>query len=111
MIETIILDFVAEALPVPVRMEVPADPPARYVVLKRSGQGRENRLEAANLIADSYGESLLAAASLNEQVKAVLDQLDSLDAISSAELVTDYPVTDTANKKYRYQAVYEIYHY
>ena len=111
MIETIILDFVSAALPVPVRMEVPAEPPSRYVVLKRSGQGRENRLEAANLIADSYGESLLDAANLNEQVKAVLDELDSQDAISSVELVTDYPVTDTANKRYRYQAVYEIYHY
>lgn len=111
MIETIILDFLSAALQVPVRMEIPADPPTRYVVLKRSGRGRENRLEAANLIADSYAESLLEASRLNEQVKAVLDDLDSLDAISSAELAADYPVTDTANKKYRYQAVYEIYHY
>lgn len=111
MIETTILDFVSAALPVPVRMEIPADPPARYVVLKRSGRGRENGLEAANLMADSYAETLLEASLLNEQVKAVLDELDSLDEISSAELATDYPVTDTANKKYRYQAVYEIYHY
>lgn len=111
MIEKIILDFVADALPVEVKMEIPADPPARYVVLKRSGRGRENGLHAANLIADSYAQSLLEASLLNEQVKAVLDELDTLDEISSAELATDYPLTDTTNKKYRYQAVYEIYHY
>ena len=111
MIEQIILDYVSAALSVPVRMEIPADPPARFVVLKRSGRGRENRLEAANLIADSYAESLLEASRLNEQVKAVLDELDSLDEISDAQLATDYPLTDTASKQYRYQAVYEIYHY
>lgn len=111
MIEKIILDYVSAAMPVPVRMEVPADPPDRFVVLKRSGRGRENGLYEANLIADSYAESLLEAARLNEQVKAVLDELDSLDEISSAELATDYPASDTENKKYRYQAVYEIYHY
>lgn len=111
MIEKVILDFVADALDVPVRMEIPADRPPRLVVLKRSGRGRENGLYAANLIAESHAESLVQAAELNEQVKAVLDGLDTLDQISSAELATDYPVTDTGSKQYRYQAVYEIYHY
>lgn len=111
MLETVILDYVSAALSVPVRMEIPADPPTRYVVLKRSGRGRENGLESANLIADSYAESLLEALKLNERVKTVLDSLDTLDEISSVELATDYPSVDTNNKQYRYQAVYEIYHY
>lgn len=111
MIEPVILNYVSAALDVPVEMEIPAEPSARYVVLKRSGRGRENGLESSNLIADSYAESLLEAAALNERVKAVLDTLDTLDEISSTELATDYPLTDTSNKKYRYQAVYEISHY
>lgn len=111
MIEIAFLNYLSERLGVPVRMEIPADPPARYVVLKRSGRGRENGLHAANLIADSCADSLAEAAELNEQVKACLDELDTLDEVSSAELASDYPVTDTENKKYRYQAVYEIYHY
>ena len=111
MSETVILNYLSDRLGVPVRMEIPADPPARYVVLKRSGRGRENGLHAANLIADSYAESQAEAAALNERVKAALDELDMLDEISSAELASDYPVTDTGNKKHRYQAVYEIYHY
>lgn len=111
MIEITIRDFVADALQIPVHMEFPAKPTARFVVLKRSGEGRENLVEGALLIADSYAESLLEAAKLNEQVKSVLDDLDTLDEISSAQLSTDYPVIDTGNKRYRYQAVYEINHY
>lgn len=111
MIEKAILDYLSAILFVPVRMEIPENPPERYVVLKRSGRGREGKIYAANLIADSYAPSLLEAARLNEQVKAALDDLDTLDEISSAELATDFPITDTNNKKYRYQAVYEIYHY
>ena len=111
MIEKTILDYVAAALPVPVRMEIPANPVTRFVVLKRSGEGRENLVEGALLIADSYAESLLEAAKLNEQVKSVLDDLDTLDEISNVHLSTDYPVFDTGNKRYRYQAVYEINHY
>ena len=68
-------------------------------------------MDGALLIADSYAESLLEAAKLNEQVKSVLDDLDTLDEISSVQLSTDYPVIDTGNKRYRYQAVYEINHY
>ena len=111
MIETVILNFVSAALDVPVRMEIPEDRPSRFVVLKRSGRGRESGLYAANLIAESHAQTLAQAAELNEQVKAVLDELETLDEISSAELATDYPVTDTGTKQYRYQAVYEIYHY
>lgn len=111
MIEKVILDYLAEALEVPVRMEIPEDRPSRFVVLKRSGRGRESGLHAANLIAESHAPTLAEAAELNEQVKTALDELDTLDEISSAELATDYSVTDTENKQYRYQAVYEIYHY
>ena len=111
MIELRILKFVEAALSVPVSMEIPANPDPRFVVLNLSGMGRENHLEAANLIADSYAESKLEAAKLNAQVKSVLDSLDTLDEISGIHLASDYPLTDTGNKRYRYQAVYELNHY
>lgn len=111
MIEIIILDYMASALQVPVRTEIPVNPPTRFVVLKRSGEGRKNLVQGALLIADSYAESLLEASKLNEQVKSVLDDLDTLDEICSVQLSADYPVIDTGNKRYRYQAVYEINHY
>ena len=111
MIETVLRDYAAAALQVPVFLEIPAAPPARFVVLKRSGAGRERFLENGYLIADSYAESLFEAASLNEKVKSVLDSLDTLDEVGMVQLSADYPVIDTDNKRYRYQAVYEINHY
>lgn len=111
MIEQKILDYASSMLDVDVYMEFPAKPPLRFVVLKRTGEGRENHLEESLLIADSYAESLLEAAKLNAKVKTVLDELTVLDDISSAELSADYPAIDTENKKHRYQAVYKLNHY
>lgn len=111
MIEITVRDYLAGKLNVPVRMEFPSDPPERFVVLRKADSGRENRLDSAMFVADSYAETLLEAARLNVQVKAAMDTLTDLDAVASSELGGDYPFTDTKNKRYRYQAVYNITHY
>lgn len=111
MIEFIVKEFMEQRLLVPVFMEFPKNPSERFVVLKKGDSGRENLLDAAMLVADSYAESLLEAARLNEQVKAVLDDLIQLDAVSSSRRGGDYPAFDTKNKRYRYQAVQNITHY
>lgn len=111
MLELAIRDFLADALSVPVYTEYPKNPDTKFVVLKWSGEGRENLLNEALLITDSYAETKLEAAVLHEQVKTVADELDTLNEISDIHLSTDYPVIDTGNKKYRYQAVYTMNHY
>lgn len=111
MIEITIKNHMAERLGVPIFFELPSRPPGTFVVLKVSGNGRENLLDAATLVADSYGPSLLAAAELNDRVKTALDELADLPQISSSRRAGDYPAFDTQNKKYRYQAVQNITHY
>lgn len=111
MIEITVLDFVAERLEVPVRMEVPAKPPNRFVVLRKTHSSRENFIDTSIFVADSYAESLLEAAKLNEQVMSVMDDLIELNTVSSARRSGDYPFPDTSTKRYRYQAVYDITHY
>lgn len=111
MIELIVKEFAEQNLTVPVFMEFPPDPPERFVVLKKGDSGRVNLIDSAMLVADSYAESLLEAAKLNEQVKTVLDDLIRLDAVSSSRRGGDYPAFDTKNKRYRYQAVQNITHY
>jgi len=111
LIEITARDYAAKNLPVPVYMEFPSDPPERFVVLKKGDSSRENLLDGAMLVTDSYAESLLEAASLNEQVKSVLDSLVELDSVSSSRRAGDYPAFDTENKRYRYQAVQKITHY
>ena len=109
MIEIIILTALEEALSVPVVMEVPEDKPDSYVVLQKTGSQRTNRIDSAIFAVQSIAPSLYEAAALNEEVKAVMDQLpETEEKIFRAELNSDYNFTDTETKERRYQAVYNI---
>lgn len=111
MIEIAVVNFVAQRLSVPVYMEYPNNAPDRFVILDRSDTNRENHIETSLFIAQSYAESKLEAANLNQQVKAVMDALVDLEQVSCSELNSDYPFPDTQRKRHRYQAVYNITHY
>lgn len=111
MIEKVILDYLNETLNVPVEMEVPKNPPARYVVMEKTGSRRENLITSSTFLFRSYAPTLYKAAALNEDVKAALDNAIVLDDISRAKLNSDYNYTDTAKKLYRYQCVYDFTHY
>lgn len=111
MIVLTIKRWLEQKLSVPVYMEIPSTPPVSFVVLEVKGMGRENHLHSAMAILQSYGSSLYAAAELNEQVKAAMNNLALLRDISRCELNSDYNYTDTASKRYRWQAVFDIKHY
>lgn len=111
MIELIILDYLSRKLPVSAVMEFPENPSESFVLLRKAGTRRENRLDTSTFVAESYAPSLLQAAQLNQAVRAAMDALPELPQISASHLVTDYPIPDTKNKRYRYQAVYNITHY
>lgn len=111
MIELNVLNFATKKLPVPVYMEFPSDPPERFVVLKKTDSSRDNLIDMSMFVADSYAETLLEAAKLNEQVKSALDSLVELDEVSRSARGGDYPFFDTNNHRYRYQAVQNITHY
>lgn len=111
MIETLILDYLTENLSVPVYMEMPADPPASFVLIEKTGSGMENHLKSALIVFQSYADTLYNAATLNEMVKDLMLEAADLPDISASRLNSDYNFTDTDTKKYRYQAVFDIYHY
>ena len=54
---------------------------------------------------------MLRAIELNERVKEVAHNLTELDTVTSVRLVSDYNFTDSETKEYRYQAIFDIYHY
>lgn len=111
MIEIIVKNHVEQNLTVPVYMEFPEDPPERFVILKKGDSGREDFIDTAMFVADSYAESLLEAAKLNEQVKAAMDSLIVLPSVSASARAGDYPAFDTTRKRHRYQAVQNVTHY
>lgn len=111
MIETIVLDYLSEALSVPVSMEVPENPPDQFVVIEKTGGSEENHIKSAMLAIQSIAPSLYEAAVLNEDVKTAMDGIADLDAIGRSSLNSDYNFTDTASKRYRYQAVFDLIYY
>ena len=112
MIETALIRYLNEKLDVEAYAEYPEKASARFVLMEKTGSGMTNRLHRATVALQSYADSLIDAMRLNEQVKEVMDELPwELDSITRCKLNTDYKFTDTATRKYRYQAVYDITYY
>ena len=80
-------------------------------MVEKTGSGQTNHIKRATLAVQSYSSSLYQAASLNERVKEAMEKIIEMDDISKCELNSDYNYTDTARKKYRYQAVFDIVHF
>lgn len=110
MIEKILLDYLNNTLSVSAYMEKPANPPEKYVLLERTGGSSENYIKSATFALQSYADSLFDAATLNEEVKAAMDNIVVLNEVMSSELNSDYNFTDTTKKQYRYQAVYDLFY-
>lgn len=110
MIEKIVLDYLNNTLRVSAFMEKPANPPEKYVLLEKTGGSSENYIKSATIAIQSYAGSLFDAATLNEEVKAAMDNIVILNDVMGCDLNSDYNFTDTTKKQYRYQAVYELFY-
>lgn len=111
MIEEIVLNFLLEKLNMPVYLEMPENPPEEFVIIEKTGGGKNNKIASSTIAIQSYAKTLFFAAKLNENVKKVMEDIVDLNEITKSELNTDYNFTDTSTKRYRYQAVYDIVHY
>lgn len=108
-IEKKLIEYLSDSLDVPVVMERDGET-APFVLIERTGGGRSNRIETATVAFQSYGNTLLEACELNEEVKRAVYGIRELDGIFSADLNSDYNWTDSATKEYRYQALFNIYY-
>ena len=111
MIESVVLNYLNDAITPPCYMEMPEDPSGSFVIIDKTGSSVTNRITKANFAIQSYADTLYDAAALNEQVKAAMESMIELDTISKVELNSDYNYTDTALKAYRYQAVFVLTYY
>lgn len=111
MIEKIVLDYLNDTLEVKVCMEEEENMPQEYVLVEKTGSGKENHILDATIVVQSFSDTMYRAAMLNEKVKDAMENIVALDDITRCNLNTDYNYTDTSRKKYRYQAVFDITHY
>lgn len=110
MIEKTIYDYLKSCMDVPVYMEKQDAMPETYVLIEKTGSSVSNYIYSATFAIQSYSTSMYKASELNEIVKEKMDDLITLPNISKSSLNSDYNFTDTQTKKYRYQAVYDIYY-
>lgn len=108
MIEIVVMNYLGMELNIPAYTEVPEKEPERYVVIEKLGGGRSNYIDSATLAIRSVAESMYEAAALNERVIEAMDTITELDTVSAVELNSNYNYTNTATKRYRYQAVYDL---
>ena len=108
MIELTVLTYLAEQMSVPVYMEMPAEMPDSFVLVEKTGSGRDNRIDRATIAIQSYAPTLYEAAALNDAVKEAMDGMAYAENVFMAKLNSDYNYTDTSVKRYRYQAVYDM---
>lgn len=111
MIEVKVKNYLEEKLEIPVRMEDDDDIDGKYILIEKTGGGQENYVKKATLAIQSFASSLFEAAMINEKVKETMGNIIELDNISRCQLNSDYNYTDTKQKRYRYQAVYDIIYF
>ena len=94
--------------------EVPEDYPAdgALVVVSRLGGGNTNHLRTARLAIQTYGASLLDAATRCEAAIAAMETLPAEDeCVTAVRIDTSYNFTDETTKRYRYQCVLYVTYY
>lgn len=111
MIEVIIKQYLDNHLEVPVFFEFEDVMPLSFVVVEKIGSTKADHLKSATFAFQSYAASLYEAAALNELVKDAVENMIILNEVSGVRLNADYNFTDVETKRYRYQAVFDIYHY
>lgn len=96
----------------PVYSEEPEKPPKRYIRIENQGTSEIDNFLYSSLVAfQVYGNTLLECVLIAETLKEALDAMESEGEIVSSGLNTKYPFNDQATHRYRYQVVYDIYHY
>ena len=111
MIEVELYEYLNSALSVPAYMERPENPPAKFVLIEKTGSEKLNLVTKATFALQSIAQSLADAATLNEEVVTVMDCMAGLDKISKTENMGDYYFLNTQRKEYRYRAVYGLTYY
>ena len=111
MIELIVRKYLISKLDIPVVLEHQKNLPKRYILLEKTSGKRNNYLNSSTIAIQSYAESLLEAAKLNEKIKNIMVDLIEVNEVSRVDLNSDYNFTDAETKQYRYQAIFDINYY
>ncbi len=110
LIEKTIIQYLSTALDSNnIYAERPADLPAEYWVIERTGGGEENHIQNAMIAVQSISSvSMLRAATMNRAAIRAMRNLTTVEDVSRCKLNASYNFTDSDTKQYRYQAVFDL---
>jgi hypothetical protein len=86
MIEKTICDYLSDKLDYPVSLEVPREPPRRYVIIEKLGSGETNHIYSAMIAVKSVRNHFMRRALLNDRVKAAMQGMIELNDICRVKL-------------------------
>lgn len=109
LIEKVILDYLTEN-GISAYAERPVNPPSEYVLIEKTSASEENFIVTSTIAFQSYAPDLAEAMILSDQVKALINEVDTLPSVSASFLNSEHNFTSPNSKQYRYQAVYDIVH-
>lgn len=112
MIEIDIRNFINDNLDYPAYLEKPTGSNNPYFVIEKVGGSEAEYIKVATVAIQIYAPSLYLAMSITEILNdAMLNDFVTLPNVSRVELNSTYNFTDTTTKQYRYQSIFEIFHY
>lgn len=111
MIEVTLRNYLETNLDIPVLMEHPQNPPAKFVLMQVADGGQTNHIDMATFFVTAYANSLYEAAELREEIKTYLLDSISISGITKATLGQDQAGTDSANHTYYYNLAFNFYYY
>lgn len=112
-IEQTIYEYLRDNTHLPVYMEVPNLSKVKaFYTIEKTGSSKTNRLETSTFAVQSWSDnSLFESATMNEEIKQVVENMVDIDRVTKVSMNSDYNYTDLTTKHYRYQAVFNITHY
>lgn len=112
MIEAIVIKYLSNKLQdVPVFAEVPVKAPKKFVVIEKIDGGQRNQIKASSISIQCYDDTLAKASALIDLVDDTIYGIVENDLISRVELGGSSRNTDIETKSYRYENIYNFFHY
>lgn len=105
------VEHLTGCLPYSVSGEIPANPPAAYVVVEKKGSGIKDHIAESTICLSCYADTLAHAEDLSQEVQTAMESMIYLPEISALEFGGDYNATDTTKKQYCFDVIYHITHY
>lgn len=110
-IEEFIIDYLANKVNTPSYAEFPTGKiPDSFLVVRKIDGGRRDLIEAATISIVCYAETKYKATVLEDVVKAAMYDIDSTAEISGVHLGGESDDMDTKNKKYCYEAIFNVFY-